>query len=118
VSFLRWSLKPAAKESEWLRQISKEKGIKPKILKDQPTLFPDVIWLWNGFELLSQTRDYGFGGPMRIRAADIKAWMDMRGITRDDDVDFALRMIPLLDSIWCAEHYQEQDKKRPSKGKR
>lgn len=87
-------------------------------MEEQPELFPDVIWLWNLFQLLSETRDYGFGGPLRIKLSELKALLDLRGIRRDDDVDLALRIIPVLDAIWLEADYKDREAKKDRDARR
>lgn len=75
-------------------------------------MFPDVVWLWNAFQFLSETRNYGFGGPLRINASDMAAYLAMRGIEDEDDLQLFLKVIPILDNMWLDDHYQEAKQKR------
>ena len=95
-----------------MKEVRKAKGIQSKTLDEEPALYADLTWLWNGFEFLSQTRQYGMGGAFRISPHDMKAWLDMRGIRREDDIDFALRMIPRMDIMWLDDHYKEAEQRR------
>jgi hypothetical protein len=38
--------------------------------------------------------------------------LDLRGIRQEDDIDLALRIIPLLDGIWLEDHYREAEVKK------
>ena len=82
-------------------------------------MFADVSWLWNCFQLLSETREYGFGGPLRIKFTELKSLLELRGINREDDIELALRIIPTLDGIWLENHYHEAEaKKKQSEARR
>lgn len=91
--------------------MQKEKGIKSKILTDEPELFEDVKWVWNAFQLLNDTRNYGFGGPVRVTMSDVAALLHMRGITDGDDIDFFLLVFPQMDTMWLDDHYKQAEKK-------
>ena len=43
------------------------------------------------------------------------AYANMKGIKREDDLDFYLQIIPMLDDIWVSEAYKEQEKKQPKR---
>lgn len=111
-------MRPAAKEADWLRQIRKEKGIQSTTLDEQPELFDDVKWIWNAFQYLSETRDYGFGGPLRIRPSDMQALMTLQGTTNQDDLSLFVRVVRLLDSAWLDDHYANQEAKKKQTDKR
>lgn len=62
------------------------------------------MWLWQAFLFLTQRRQYGFDGPLPISAADMKAYADMAGIEKWDDLELYLAMISKLDAAWMADY--------------
>lgn len=68
--------------------------------------------MWNAFQFLTDTRNYGMGGPLKINPTDMWSLLDMKGVNDQDDIDLFLTVIPLLDSIWTEDHYREQEVKR------
>jgi hypothetical protein len=62
-------------------------------------------------------------GPQPFSAEALKAYADMSGITREDDLELYLRIVPKLDDVWMEEWYR-RDKARqdaaakPKSGKR
>ena len=92
--------------------MKEEKGIVSKTLDDKPALFPDLHWVWLAFNWLSGRRSYGMGGALPITAEAMLAYLTMTGIRREDDVDFYLHMIPLLDDVWIAEAYRKKETDR------
>jgi hypothetical protein len=69
------------------------------------------------FNCISARRPYGMNGPQPIGMLDIKAYVDLRGIKREDDLDLMMEVLPQLDDIWLSDYYQQAEKKRSQKKK-
>jgi hypothetical protein len=100
-----------------LAKLREEKGIQSKVLDEQPPIFSDVMWLWEAFVFLSGRRSYGMNGPLAISTLDMKAYVDLKGIKREDDLDLMLHTIPLLDDLWMADWYKRQEVRRTQRSK-
>jgi len=73
-----------------------------------PTVYPDLVWAWQAFEFCHRTRSNSGSGPLPIQATEIEAYCRLRGIKADDDIDFLLRVIPVLDNWWLKDFYEKQ----------
>lgn len=73
-----------------------------------------MVWLWNAFQWLSSRRSYHMNGPNPISPESIKAYCDLKGIKRDDDVDLLLHTVDVLDNVWM-EDWVRREKQRTEK---
>ena len=60
---------------------------------------------------MSECRDYGMGGPLRIKISEVSAYLDLTRVVKDVDVDLFLRCIMTLDAMWVDNYYKEREKK-------
>lgn len=80
-----------------------------------PELFPDVAWIWSGFEVLNRRRSYGFNSPQPISIEAIDAYLRMTGKLREDDVALFLRSIVKLDDEWVADWHRRAEANKDKK---
>lgn len=105
--------------SDWIAQTRANKGLPPIDRDPEPVMFQDALWIWNGFQMLSETRDYGMGGPLRVKLTEIEAYLRLRRIDDPDDIEVFLLSIFNLDGIWVNDYYERtEDQKAREKQKR
>lgn len=109
--------KRSSKHAEWLKQLyadgnAKLKGSGPKVAPEEPRpdLYPDLIWLWEAYCFLSESRAVGNNGPLPIRPADMLAYCQLTG--RDEMLyrQQIIRFIPVLDRYYLKDFYDKQAK--------
>jgi hypothetical protein len=111
---LKWHLEKSktASDDAWKRKLYEEGHISklPTSLQErQPTLFPDLIWVWQAFCLLDGQRATGPNGPIPISLSDMAAYLELDG--RSDDPESRrqiLRFIPPLDRFALRDFYDRQ----------
>lgn len=70
------------------------------ILNSKPEMFPDLVWIYEGFMCLSASRQFGMGAPQRISITDVLSYCEYRGIDDDDDRDDFLFHVQQLDQVF------------------
>lgn len=69
-----------------MSEIKAQQGINsPAKAEAEVVPFPDLLWAWNGFWRLSNSRPVGFNGVLRIPLSEIEAY------SRITDFDFSKR---------------------------
>jgi hypothetical protein len=81
------------------------------ILNSRPEMFSDLLWIWEGFMCLSQTRQFGMAAPQPISLVDINAYCEFRDISDPDDRDDFLYHVRNMDRVWM----QEWQARHPTK---
>jgi hypothetical protein len=90
----------------------REKGIIGPPEEEDPVLFRDAVWIWNGFQMLIETRDYGMGGPMHIKCIEIESYLRLIGIDDEDDIPLFFYCVMRLDGLWLSDYYEKQEHKK------
>lgn len=80
------------------------------ILSSQPELFPDLKWIWEGFHILSSSRQRGFSSLQPLFYSEIVKYMDENHYVGEDR-DYFMQMIQFMDRTFL----EELDKKKPKK---
>lgn len=114
------------KNSLWFNKLEEE-GLKKRrgTTTQAPELFPDLLWIWEFFNILNRQRQVGPHGPQPSSLTDIRSLAEMMGYVSYDDLDFLLKVIPELDAIILKDHYDTVEKlnkkgnknKKPTKGR-
>ena len=114
------------KNSLWFNKLEDE-GIKKRrgSATQAPELFPDLLWIWDFFNILNRQRQVGQHGPQPSSLTDIRSLAEMMGYVSYDDLDLLLKVIPELDAIILKDHYDTVEKlnkkgnknKKPTKGR-
>ena len=99
------------KNAEWLAKIRAEKGldIKDPVVPDV-RLFPDLLWVWEGFITLSRCRGNNESGPQPITVSEINAYAEYRNIDGDYERKTFLKYVGELDDKYLAHKYDERAK--------
>lgn len=114
------------KNSQWIKDLEEE-GLKKRRgpTTQPPELFPDLLWVWEFFNILNRQRQVGQHGPQPSSLTDIRSLAEMMGYVSYDDLDFLLKVVPELDAIILKDHYDAVEKlnkkggknKKPTKGR-
>lgn len=103
-------------------KIKKEQGInveQPEKEKNEgPELFNDLIWVWNGFLALSNSRSVGMAGPLHITYSEINNYCELysiKGYIKKSDFADHVR---LLDNLWIEDYYEKEKKKRAAEDRK
>jgi hypothetical protein len=100
-----------------MREQILERGEDPSdfpILNSQPDLFPDLLWIWEGFMVLSTCRQYGMSAPQPIPLSEILAYCEYHQIDDVDERDEFLYHVQKLDLVLQADF---RAKNPPSPGR-
>lgn len=118
---MKWSLKPTSRKSGWLKKLAEEQGKEFQSLKDEPTLFPDLRWIWDAFVYLDKRRPPSFSTPAAIPPSEILAYCHLMSIYGIDEKEDLTRMVGVLDDTYLddyAEKKRAEDNKNKSKNRR
>jgi hypothetical protein len=83
------------------------------VLDSRPEIFPDLLWIWEGFMCLSMSRQYGMSSPQRISMSEVNAYCEFKELFDPDDRDDFLYHVQKLDSVFMKDWLA----KNPTKGK-
>lgn len=105
---------------------------KPPLPEEQPTeveIEPDcpeelpahLLWIWQGFSILSRTRLVNDAGPQPILISEIANYCDLEGLISEEQRRELLHHTNILDTEWLKvthariEKRREEDKKKAEK---
>jgi hypothetical protein len=113
---LDWHLKPkpdlqALEEHIEANNLNREDY---PVLMNQPKLFPDLLWVWEGFHKLSACRQRGFGSIQPLDMTAIQAFMNGKSTFDAQDREDFLMYVLHLDGILVA----TIDARQPKPGKK
>ena len=103
------------RNSTWVNKVRKEKGL--PLLAEGPQLFPDVVWVWNGFMHLSKRRPQGFSGALPITIEAIDAYARLKAV-RTDDLDFFFTAVTELDDLWLVDYDDRAEREKAKRKSR
>jgi hypothetical protein len=83
------------------------------ILNNRPELFSDLSWIWEGFMVLSVSRQIGMSGPQPITMSDVLAYCDFEQVRHPDDREEFLHHIQKLDQLYMAD-WRARNPTKPS----
>ena len=75
------------------------------ILREQncPVIFRDIEWVWEGFSILSGSRQMSQVGPQSLVLSEILAYLDYGGITDPDEREEFIFLVQSLDRRFMAD---------------
>jgi hypothetical protein len=73
------------------------------ILNSQPELFPDLLWIWEGFMFLTSSRQFGMASPQPILISEIVAYCELMGINDPDEREEFLHHVQKMDLVFQAD---------------
>jgi hypothetical protein len=74
------------------------------ILNSKPDLFPDLLWIWESFMVLSSARQVGMSGPQPMTITDINAFCQFHEMTNRDEREEFLYYMQEMDRSFLAYH--------------
>jgi hypothetical protein len=90
-----------------LSEVKAQQGINsPAKAEAEVVPFPDLLWAWNGFWRLSNSRPVGFNGVLRIPLSEIEAYARLSGFDYGKSQDF-LSFVERMDHRYM-EYVEEQ----------
>lgn len=92
------------KNIDWLRKLQ-EDGQRVPILESEVKLFPDLNWIWEAYDLLSEKRVHNESGPQPIPMSEILSYADYVGITGSIRRDDFLRLVSVMDRVTLKHRY-------------
>lgn len=101
-----------------MREEILERGEDPAlfpILNSKPTIFSDLVWIWEGFLVLTSSRQTGYASPQPIALSEILAYCEFASISDREDRDHFLHHVQLLDNYTLADF---RAKNKPKEGKK
>jgi hypothetical protein len=81
--------------------------------------FPDLMWAWNGFWRLSNSRPVGFNGVLRIPLSELEAYSRLNRFDYEKSQDF-LTFVERMDHRymeWVAEQREIEEQKSKNKSR-
>lgn len=85
------------------------------ILNSKPSLYPDLVWVWEGFLTISASRQMGFNGPQPISLSEVLAFLHYRGIEDQEEREEFVTLVQALDQVYMADAIAKQKTKDPPK---
>lgn len=79
--------------------------------------YSDLVWAWNGFWRLSNTRPVGFDGALRIPLSEIEAYARLQGFDHAKRNEFLI-YVERMDATFMehvAKLREEEERKRKNK---
>lgn len=70
-----------------------------------------MLWAWNGFWRLSNTRPQGFAGPLRIPMSEIEAYTRLQRFSLPKTLDF-LFFVERLDGTYMEYVIEKQEQEK------
>jgi len=80
----------------------------PKPQEPAPNLFPDMLWVWSAFCMLSDRRGVGANGPLPITMEAMHAYAKMTNRRERVYMEQLLHFVPLLDREYLNDFYEKQ----------
>ena len=74
------------------------------ILNSKPDLYPDLLWIWESWMVLSSARQLGMNGPQPLSIADIHAFCLFQDIRNRDEREEFLYHMQEMDRAFLAYH--------------
>lgn len=83
------------------------------MLDRAPKLFPDVIWIWNAFRLMSRSRGNDFGSPRPLDVITcVSNYCSLMQIKTEEERDDLIALITVLDDEWLTYQSGEREKRK------
>jgi hypothetical protein len=89
-----------------MREDILERGEDPAlfpILNSKPDLFPDLRWIWEGFMVLTASRQVGMSSPQPIMVSEVLAYCKFAGIFDPEEREEFLHHVQSLDRVFQAD---------------
>lgn len=110
-----WSLKPKP-DLEKMEEDILARGEDPAlfpILNSKPELFSELLWIWEAYSVLTQSRQLGMSSPQPIAIGEILAYaefVDLRDTTEREEL---LHHVQFLDQVFLADFSARNTNKTP-----
>jgi hypothetical protein len=85
------------------------------ILNSRPELFSDLLWIWEGFMVLSSLRQVGMSGPQPLAMSDILSYAKYERIDDPEERVEFLHHVQKLDLVFRAD-WRARNPTTPGKG--
>lgn len=69
----------------------------------KPQLFPDLVWIWEGYTMLSSSRQWGMSAPQPISLREMLSYLDFQGIDDLDERSEFIHLCLFLDRRFMAD---------------
>lgn len=96
-----------------------ERGDDPSlypILNSKPELFADLRFIWEGFMILTASRQVGMSSPQPIQFSEIKAYCEFAELRDQEDREAFVHHIQKMDEVFQAD-FRARNPSTPTKGK-
>lgn len=90
-------------------------------LFNKPPIYRDLEWIWEGYTILSMSRQMGMSGPQPLALSEILHYLAYRGTRDEDEREEFLHLVQHLDRIFIADYMarnKPSEQKPPGKPKR
>lgn len=91
--------------------MKRETGKTPSALQNRVSPPAEWAWYWKGFWRLHGSRQFTFNGPANIPISEIAAYCNLFRINSDEERDFFVTLIQVMDKAYLA----LVDKRKPDK---
>lgn len=87
---------------EKVHNIAENLGEENSPLDYKPEITLDIVWYWQAFQRLHQSRGSSGFGPSPISISDIKDYCEVHNITSTDEVCQVVDYIQAMDSVYIS----------------
>ena len=101
-----------------MREEILERGEDPAlfpILNSKPEIFADLVWIWEGFMVLTCARQTGYSSLQPIPISEVLAYCQYAGISDPDDREHFMHHVQKLDQYTLA-NFRANSAPTPPKG--
>lgn len=84
------------------------------ILNSRPELFGDLQWIWEGFMVLSSSRQIGMSGPQPIQMTEVLSYCEYQDLRDRDEREEFLHHVQKMDLVFMADYRARNPNKTPS----
>lgn len=80
--------------------MQKESGVTPQALRNMPVLPPELVSVYNAFNILNRARGQNMAGEQPIKISEVSAYLAVAGENCPDTRLFKLKMISEMDRTY------------------
>lgn len=73
------------------------------ILNDIPEIDRDLIWIWEAYMVLTNSRQFGMSSPQPIQMSEVLAYATYSGYYHPEDRELLLHHVQKLDQVFQAD---------------
>lgn len=87
-----------ADKEDWLLEVSQANNFVPSAIRNKPELTENLNFIWYSFQVLSGSRQSGYGILQAITLNEIKSYIELYEIEYDTEI--FVELIQYMDSVF------------------